>query len=151
MQSNHKKTRVRDGRNPVPYQQRKATKKSKGALIEKGYLQVEKMKLKYGVVFNSQTGEVIGLANDMLDMESVVTRIFSEDGDTVEAAVYVNLWKYVKFGPKGQETWPCEHFFNNGVLTGNTLTHQFNQVVQNCERIKLLAGVRKYHPYLRTP
>ena len=93
------------------------------------------MKLKHGVVFNSQTGEVIGLADDMLDMESLMSSIFSEEGDTVESAAYVSLWQYVKFGAKGLETWACEHFYNDGVLSGNTLLRQFKQVVRNCERI----------------
>ena len=84
---------MRDGKKSVPYQQRKTTKKGRGRLKEKGYLQVDEMKLKHGVVFNSMTGEVIGLADDMLDLENIMTQILSEEGDTVEAAVYVNLWQ----------------------------------------------------------
>ena len=127
---------MRDGKKPVLYQQQKTTRKGRGRLKEKGYLQVDEMKLKHGVVFNSMTGEIIGLADDMLDMESVMTRILSEEGDTIEAAVYVNLWQYVAFGIKGLETWPCEHFFNDGSLSGNTMTNEFMQVVRNYEWIE---------------
>ena len=42
----------------------------------------------------------------------------------------------MKFGPNGLETWPCEHFFSNGILTGNKLLRQFKQVVHNCEYIE---------------
>ena len=48
------------------------------------------MKVKYGVVSNPMTGEAIGLADDMLDMESLMSRNLSEEGDTVEAAVNLN-------------------------------------------------------------
>jgi len=71
----------------VPYQQHRATKKARGKLIEKGYLQVDEMKVKHGIVFNPITGEAIGLADDMLNMESLMSRILPEEGDTVEAAV----------------------------------------------------------------
>ena len=59
LQSHNKKTRVRDGKKSVPYQQRKTTKKGRGRLKEKGYLQVDGMKLKHGVVFNSMTGKLL--------------------------------------------------------------------------------------------
>ena len=75
------------------------------------------MKLKHGVYWNTQTGEAVGLVNDMLDMDTLMTRLLSEEGNKVEAAVYVNQWQYVAFGTDGNETWACEHFFNNDSLT----------------------------------
>ena len=108
LQRRNSKGIVKYGKSPVPYQQHKATKMATNKIREKGYLQVDEMELKHGVVFNSINGEAIGLADDMLDMENIMSRILSEEGDTVEAAVYVNQWQYVKFGPKGLETWPCE-------------------------------------------
>ena len=78
----------------------------------------------------------MGLADDMLDMDSIIRRVFSEDGDEPKAAVSVNQWQYVSFGPAGLETWFCEHFFNDGFLTGKTLARQYNQVLRSCEAIE---------------
>ena len=103
MQKNKSKTRVRDGKNPIPYQQRKATKKARQKIREKGYLQVDEMKLKHSVVFHAKTNEVIGLADDMVDLESVMGRILFEEGDKLEAVVYVSQWQYVMFGQNGLE------------------------------------------------
>ena len=64
-----------------------------------------------------------------------MTRLLSEEGNKVEAAIYVNQWQYVAFGTDGNETWACEHFFNNGLLTGKMLARQYGQVVRNCESI----------------
>ena len=61
-----------------------------GEIVEKVYLQVDGMKVKHGVVFDPMTGEAIGLVDDMLDMKSLMYRILSEEGDTVEAAVNLN-------------------------------------------------------------
>ena len=135
MQRHKTAVTVKDGRNAKPYLQRLATKKARGRKKEKGLLQVDEMKLKHGVYWNTQTGEAGGLANDMLDMDTFMTRLLSEEGNKVEAAVYVNQWQYVAFGTDGNETWACEHFFNNGSLTGETLARQYNQVVRNCESI----------------
>ena len=127
---------VKDGRNPKPYQQRQATKLGRGKSREIGYLMCDEMKLKHGIYWSTQTGEAVGLADDMLDMDSIMRRILQEEGDTVEAAVSVNQWQYVSFGPNGLETWFCEHFFNDGFLTGRTLARQYNQVLRSCEAIK---------------
>ena len=129
MQRHKTAVTVKDGRNAKPYLQRLATKKARGRKKEKGLLQVDEMKLKHGVYWNTQTGEAGGLANDMLDMDTFMTRLLSEEGNKVEVEVYVNQWQYVAFGTNGNETWACENFFNNGSLTGETLARQYNQVV----------------------
>ena len=45
------------------------------------------MKLKHGVVFHAKTNEIIGLADDMVDLESVMGWILSKEGDKLEAEV----------------------------------------------------------------
>ena len=136
MQQNTKAAFIADGRNPKPYQQRQATKDGRGKWREVGYLQCDEMKLKHGIYWNTQTGEAVGLADDMLDMDSVIRRVLSDGGDEPKAAVYVNQWQYVSFNPEGLETWYCEHFFNDGSLTGTTLARQYNQVLRSCEAIE---------------
>ena len=136
LQRNAKEAHTKDGRTPKPYQQRLATKHSRGKSREVGYLQCDEMKLKHGIYWNTQTGEAVGLADDMLDMDSIIRRILSDDGDVPKAAVSVNQWQYVSFGTNGLETWFCEHFFNDGFLTGATLARQYNQVLRSCEAIE---------------
>ena len=48
------------------------------------------MKLKHGVIWNAQTGEATGLADDMLDLKATLARLLSDGGDEVKPAVYVN-------------------------------------------------------------
>ena len=42
--------------------------------------------------WNMKTGEAVGLANDILDMDTTMKRILWNDGDNVEVAVYANQW-----------------------------------------------------------
>jgi len=45
------------------------------------------MKLKPGIYWNTQTGELVGLADDMLDMESIIRRVLFDEGDEPKAVV----------------------------------------------------------------
>ena len=56
----------------------------------------DEMKLKHGVLWNSQTGKVVGLADDMLDLNSMMKRLLSDKGDVVKPVVYVNQWQYIR-------------------------------------------------------
>ena len=60
--------KVRDGEDIKSYQLRGA-----GRGIDRSseyrYLMCDEMKLKHGVLWNSQSGEAVGLADDMLDMQ----------------------------------------------------------------------------------
>ena len=70
----------------------------------------DEMKLKHGVVWNSQTGEVVGLADDMLELSAKLKRLLSEEGDVVKPAEYVNHWRYISISAEGTEGWMCEFF-----------------------------------------
>lgn len=52
------------------------------------------MKLKQRVIFNSHTGEAVGIADDKLDFASKLSRIFSDKGDEAKPAIAVNQWRY---------------------------------------------------------
>ena len=113
--------KVRDGRDIKVYQNRVATKacacgKRAGKRNDYGYLMVEKMKLKHGVLWNSQTGEVVGLADDMLDMNSKLRRIFSDEGDVAKPAVYVNQWRFIVIRAGETEGWMCGFSSTTGHL-----------------------------------
>jgi hypothetical protein len=134
--------RVKDGRDIKTYQLRQAArqfKDDKGNIClqdEYGILSVDhEMKLKQGIIWNSQTGEAYGLAEDMLDLQSILRRFFSEEGNVIKPAEYVNQWMYTSFTGGKLDRWMCSHFFNDGSLTGTTLHNQFNYVVWCCESI----------------
>ena len=60
----------------------------------------DEMKVKNGVMWNSQTGKATGHTKDMLDLSSILKRLLSEEGDEVKPAEYVNCWKCIVFGKK---------------------------------------------------
>ena len=64
-----------------------------------GYLIFDEMKLKGGVIFNLLTGEAVGMADDMLDLKSVLKRLFSDDGQEFKGAEKVNQWMYMTLVP----------------------------------------------------
>ena len=99
------------------------------------YLMTDEMKLKHGVLWNSMTGEAVGIADDMLDLNAVLKRLLSDEGDVVKPAVYVNAWRYIAIRADGTEGWMCGFFFNDGSLTGDTLLRQFDYVTLCCESI----------------
>ena len=96
-----------------------------------------KMKVKHGVLWNSQTGKLVGIAKDMLDLSSVLKRLLLEEGDEVKPAESVNCWKVVIFGEKEIEGWMVGFFFNDGSLTGDTLLNQFDYVTVCVESINV--------------
>ena len=61
--------------------------------------------------------------------------LLSAEGHKVEAAGYVNQWRYIAFGTEKCEDWMCDFFFNNRSLSGDTLLCQFDQVTKSCEII----------------
>ena len=85
--------------------------------------------MKHGVLWNSQTGKLTGLARDMLDLNSVLKMLLSEKGDKPKPAVYVNCWKVSIFTENGMEGRMVGFFFNDGSLTANTLLRQYNYVI----------------------
>ena len=95
----------------------------------------DEMKLKHGILWNSQTGEAVGLVDDMLDMNSQIQRLFLEEGYVVKPAVYINQWRYIAIQKDGTEGWMCGFFYNNGSLTGGTLLRQFDHVTMCCKSI----------------
>ena len=95
----------------------------------------DEMKLKHGVLWNSMTGEAVGIANDMLDLNSILKRLLSDKGDAVKPAVYVNAWRYISIRAEKTEGWMCGFFYNDGSLTGDTLLNQFDNVTLCCESI----------------
>lgn len=97
-----------------------------------GYLIFDEMKLKGGVIFNSQTGEAVGMADDMLDLKSVLKRLFSDGGQEFKGAEKVNQWMYMTLGPN-RRSFACGYFFNDGKLSGDTMLRQFDHVVTCCE------------------
>ena len=70
---------MRDGNSSKSYAQHKASRNARKMFKEKGYLQVDEMKLKHGIFWNSKTGEAIGLVNDILGMDTVMRRILSDE------------------------------------------------------------------------
>ena len=102
---------------------------------EYGYLMTDEMKLKHGILWNSRTGEAVGLADDMLDLTSMLKHLFSEEDNAVKAAVYVNQWRYIAIRADKTEGWMCSFFYNDGSLTGDTLFRQFDHVTLRCESI----------------
>jgi hypothetical protein len=125
--------KVRDGEDVKAYQLRAAARGIESS--EYGYLMCDEMKLKHGVLWNSMTGEAVGLADDMLDLSSVLKRLMSEEGDAVKPAVYVNQWRYISITADKTEGWMCGFFFNDGSLTGDTILRQFDYVTLCCESI----------------
>ena len=76
--------------NAKPYQQRRTRRNTRKIFKKKGYLQVDKMKLRHGVVWDTITGKVVDLANNILDMDTMICWLLSEKSDKVEAVVYMN-------------------------------------------------------------
>ena len=70
----------------------------------------DEMKIKHGILWNSRTGEAVGLADDMLDLTSILKRLFSEEGNAVKPAVYVNQWRYIAICANKTEGWMCGFF-----------------------------------------
>jgi hypothetical protein len=130
-------SKVKDGQTTKPYLVVKGIMKGRGVGTFEGLLQCDEMKLLHGVAWNTQTGDAVGLADDMLDINSMIRRVFSDDGHTVEAAVYVNLWQFVAITDDGVEYFLLEHFFNDGSLTGETLLNQLEHVVKMCEEVNM--------------
>ena len=59
--------------------------------------------MKHGVLWNSQTGKLTGLARDMFDLNSILKRLLSEEGNKPKPAVYVNCWKVSIFTKNGMD------------------------------------------------
>eukprot|EP00985_Skeletonema_marinoi_P033826 scaffold42281_cov277-Skeletonema_marinoi.AAC.2 len=137
MQRVKAETKVKDGQTTKPYLTVKAMMKARKIEKFEGLLRCDEMKLLHGMAWNTQTGDAVGLADDMLDINSVIRRVFSEDGHTVEAAVYVNQWQFVAITSEGVEYFLLEHFFNDGSLTGETLLNQLEHVVKMCEEVNM--------------
>jgi hypothetical protein len=123
--------KVRDGDDVAVFQQRLM---SKGAREEDGVLQCDEMKLKQRVIFNSHTGEAVGIADDKLDFASKLSRIFSDKGDEAKPAIAVNQWRYDGIGPNAT-SWNCGFFYNDGSLTAETMENQFLIILYGCESI----------------
>ena len=98
------RNKLRDGRDVKVYQIRAATK-GKLSKSEYGYFMIVEMKLKHGILWNSRTGKAVGLADDMLDLTSMLKRLFSEEGNAVKPAVYVNQWRYIAIRADKTEGW----------------------------------------------
>jgi len=128
------RNKVKDGEDIKVYQMRAAAKGT-DFRAEYGYLMTDEMKLKHGVLWNTMTGEAVGIADDMLDLNAVLKRLVSDEGDVVKPAVYVNAWRYISIRADGTEGWMCGFFFNDGSLTGDTLLNQFDYVTLCCESI----------------
>ena len=130
-------TKVKDGQTTEPYLRVKSMMKVMKVDKLEGLVQCDEMKVLHGIAWNTQTGDAVGLADDMLDFNSLIRRIFSDDGHTVEAAVYVNQWQFVAITEGGIKHYLLEHFFNDGSLTGETLLNQFEHVVRMCEDVNM--------------
>lgn len=100
---------------------------------EDGVLMVDEIKVKHGMVFNSHTLEPLGMANDDLDMKTVLRNVLSGDGNFAKPAVYVSQWRYKDF--VANEAWNCSYFMNDGSCTGETLLRQMQYVTLSCESI----------------
>ncbi len=137
MQRRKADNKIADGQTSKPYELKKEEMKRRNIVALNGYLECDEMKLKDGVVFRTKTNEPVGLANDMLDLETLLRRVLSDEGHTLEAATYVNQWQYVAITKDGIEFVLLEHFFNNGSLTAKTLSNQFRHVVFMCETVKM--------------
>ena len=61
--------------------------------------------------------------------------LFSEEGNAVKPAVYVNQWRYIAIRADETEGWMCGLFYYDGSLTGDTLLRQFDHVTVCCESI----------------
>eukprot|EP00984_Skeletonema_dohrnii_P030078 scaffold21210_cov78-Skeletonema_dohrnii-CCMP3373.AAC.1 len=137
MQRNKKVNKVTSGQTSKPYEIKRAEMNARNIDELEGYLECDEMKLKDGVVWNTKTNQPVGLADDMLDLDSLLRRVLSEDGHTVEAAKYVNQWQFVAITDGGVEHILLEHFFNDGSLTAKTLNKQLRHVLLLCESIGL--------------
>lgn len=126
--------KVTDSRDVKVYQLR-ASARGASRKSENGYLMCDEMKLKHSVLWNSMTGKAVGLADDMLDVKSVMKRILSDEGDAVQPAKYVNCWRYIAIQGESTEGWMCGFFYNDGTLNGATLLRQFDHVTVSCESI----------------
>ena len=96
------RNKVKDGEDIKVYQMRAAAK-GLDLRSEYGYLMTDEMKLKHGVLWNSMTGEAVGIADDMLDLNAVLKRLVSDEGDVVKPAVYVNAWRYISIRADGMD------------------------------------------------
>ena len=98
------RNKVKDGEDIKVYQMRAAAK-GIDLRSEYGYLMTDEIKLKHGVLWNSMTGEALGIADDMLmlDLNAVLKRLLSDEGDVVKPAVYVNAWRYIAICADGTE------------------------------------------------
>ena len=92
--------RVKDGRNSKDYELRSAYKNDNGDEEEWGILMCDEIKLKEGMIFSAITGEVIGIADEIVDQKSVFCRLFSVKGDTIELAIYAKQWRFKRLDKK---------------------------------------------------
>ena len=53
------------------------------------------MKLKHGILQNFMTGEVVGIADNLLDLNLVINILLSDEGDNVKTVLYINTWWYI--------------------------------------------------------
>ena len=100
-----------------------------------GYVMYDELKVHEGVVWGTFDGISVGLASDMLDLRTVLHRLLSKDGDTVEKAKYVNQWMYIKLNASKHEKVMAGFWFNDGSITGDTIFNQFLNVLTSLESI----------------
>ena len=128
--------RVSAGRESRAYENYLVAKQSRNEDQVSGFLMYDEMKIHEGVVWSSQSGLAIGLAEDMLDLKTLLERLLSDGGNTVEGAKYVNQWMYIKLNAGKYDKIMAGFWFNEGSLTGDTILNQFTNVVLSLETIK---------------
>jgi len=103
---------------------------------EIGQLVVDEMKMTKDVIMNVKSNEIIGITKDFLSMKKIIKSWLDdkpgEIEDFNEPATHVNQWRYRSISGR---SYNCEFWYNNGMLSGDTLLEQFTRVVMNCESI----------------
>lgn len=130
-------SRTKDGDDKALYESRLRVKKDRSSdgqgFMEVGILMVDELKVKHGMVFNSSSMEPFGMADDDLDMKTVLREVLSGADMSAKPAQYVSQWRYKNLATN--EAWNCSYYFNDGSLTGETLFRQFKSVLLSCEMI----------------
>ena len=93
--------RVTDGKCPAVFEQRQASLILRGILAEYGYAMHDEMHFISGVKFSTQTGDIMGLENDVHDLKTVLHRLLSPTAGKTEKAKKVNQWLILSFGTSG--------------------------------------------------
>jgi hypothetical protein len=131
----------------APYLHARASLKAKNVDMVHGILMCDEVQVKQGLIINTRSGKLVGVAGIPMSVEGLYERLFSaqdaEDrGSLLAGQLFCKINQFIFRSIESPFlVFPLEHFSNSGDLDGNELYCQWLHVVHRAET----CGLRTVH------